>query len=567
MLVSLGIRNFVLIEDASLDVAQGLTCLTGETGAGKTLLTQALGLLRGERAEDGLVGEGGDDALIEAVFEVSAGEVDTLPRETVELAGLAPGELVATRRLHRSGRNRCFLNGVSVTLGVLGDVVGGLVSFSGQHEHRRLLEPDYQRVVLDAFAGPAVAGVREEYGAAWAEAREAGRLLADQETSRAQSAQERELLGFQVAELETAALSVSEEEALVVEQRVLARAEELVLRALEAAECLRSDGEGAAASSLLAQARGRLGSVAGVDPAIDEVLVSLEEAAYAVDEAARGLRSYADRVVVDPGRLASVEERLRTYADLARKYGGSTASAVEHLRAGRERLGALEAAADDMADLVRRRDAAGSRSLELAGRLTTLRREAAPHLQRAIEQQLTDLGMPETRVAVQISSTEGFALLSQAGADTVEFLLAPNPGLPLRPLARTASGGELSRTLLAIKAALAGLERPETLVFDEIDAGIGGRTATAVGRKLWQISRDCQAVVVTHLAQVAAYAERHYLIDKQVQEGQTVTRLVALDAAASLEELSRMMGGEPADPGALAHARTLRDRARSGLID
>jgi DNA repair protein RecN (Recombination protein N) len=300
---------------------------------------------------------------------------------------------------------------------------------------------------------------------------------------------------------------------------------------------------------------------------VDGVTTALTEAADLVEDAARSLRSYADRVTVDPARLQLVDERLQLYGDLARKYGGSTAAAVGFLEQGRERLAALEAAADDLTDLCTRREAARARSLELAALLSDRRRAAAPRLEAAIEQQVADLGMSNTQVMVEVSSRPGWDGLGPAGADTVTFLLAPNPGVPARSLARTASGGELSRTLLAIKAALADWEDPETLVFDEIDAGIGGLTAMAVGRKLFEISRSCQTVVVTHLPQVAAHAERHYLIDKLVEDGLTITRLIQLDEEASLRELSRMLGGRRGDAGALEHARTLRDRATSGLLD
>lgn len=567
VLTSLSIRNFVLIADALLECGPGLTVLSGETGAGKTLLTQALGLLRGERAGEGLVGETGDEALIQAVFEVTEQEIAGLPPSLVDLLGVRPGELIATRRLHRTGRNRCFVDGAAITLADLGSLIAGLVSFSGQHEHRRLLEAAYQRVVLDAFAGPSVATMKPAYERAWTEAEAARDALCDGERDRERRARERELLAFQVAELEAAQLSVLEEDALGAELRVLARAGDLRRASAEAAEYVRSDDSGPDAAGLLARARASLVAVSGVDPVCDEMLQSLVDCGHLLDEAVRSLRGYAASIVVDPARQHEVEQRLQLYADLGRKYGGDTATAVAFLEAGAARLFELQAVEDDLERLTRRREAAAAEALRLAAALSAARAQAAPLLETAIEEQLADLGMADTRVSVQVRTEAGWEGLGREGADAAEFRLAPNPGLPPRSLARTASGGELSRTLLAIKAALAGLEGPETLVFDEIDAGIGGRTATSVGYKLRELSRTNQMIVVTHLPQVAAFADRHVLIEKTAGTETTTTRLRALDEPETLDELCRMLGAEAGDPEARAHARSLKDRATAGLID
>lgn len=567
MLTSLSIRNFVLIEDALLECGSGLTVLTGETGAGKTLLTQALGLLRGERAAEGLVGGAGDEALIQAVFEVTEQEIEGLPAELVTLLGLFPGESIVTRRLHRTGRNRCFVDGAAVTLADLGGLIAGLVSFSGQHEHRRLLEAAYQRLVLDAFAGPPVATVKPAYVRAWTEAEAARVALEESAREREGRHREQELLAFQVAELEAARLRVAEEDALGAELRVLARADDLRRAAAEAAEYVGSDDAGPDAAGLLARARAALTVVSGVDPVCDEMLQSLVDCGHMLDEVVRNLRGYASSIMVDPARQHEIEQRLQLYADLGRKYGGDTAAAEAFFEVGAERLLELQSAADDLERLTRRREAAAAEALRLAAALSAARAQAAPLLEKAVEAQVADLGMADTRVSVQVRTTPGWEGLGREGADTVEFLLAPNPGLPPRSLARTASGGELSRTLLAIKAALAGLEGPETLVFDEIDAGIGGRTATSVGQKLRELSRTSQMIVVTHLPQVAAFADRHVLIEKTAETNATTTRLRALDASQTLDELCRMLGAEAGDPEARAHARSLKDRAAAGLID
>ncbi len=330
---------------------------------------------------------------------------------------------------------------------------------------------------------------------------------------------------------------------------------------------LRSDDGGPDAAGFVAQARAFLSGVVGVDPAVDEILQGLVDTGHLLDEAARDLRGYASSVVVDPGRQQEVESRLQLYADLGRKYGGDTAAAVKFLGVGRVRLQELEALEDDLDQLGRRCEAARAEALRLAVDLGVARAHAAPLLERAVEAQLADLGMADTRMSVNLQTGLGWEGLGRHGADTVDFLLAPNPGIPARSLARTASGGELSRTLLAIKAALAGVEGPETLVFDEIDAGIGGRTATAVGHKLRELSLTAQMVVVTHLPQVAAFADHHVLIEKVTGVESTTTALRALDDAETVDELCRMLGAAPDDPGARSHARALKDKAAAGLID
>ena len=572
MLASLAIRNFVLIEDAVLEFEPGLNVLTGETGAGKTLLMRALGLLMGERAEDGLVGQTAPEAVIQAIFDLSATEVAAIPVQVTDVVGeIAPGELIITRRLGREGRNRCYVNDTAVTLAVLGATVGGLLSFAGQHEYRRLLDSGYQLDVLDQWAGAEVMELAGEYRGAYERARDASRRLAESHRNEQVRAREIELLRFQVGELGQAQLSVDEEASLEAEQRLLSRAEDILQNTALAAAGLRSDGDGAGdepdASGLVGQAIGHLTPLAGVDPALDRVISALADAEYQLIDLARELHGYADRVLVDPGRLEAVNTRLRLYTDLARKYGGTTGAAVTRLTEARERLEGLEFGEEDLVRLEEARAAQAARALALAGRLTEQRKRSAPRLQEAIAGELADLGMPSATLKVDIRTREGWEGLRETGADAVEFLLVANPGQEPRSLAKTASGGELSRVLLGIKCALAGVGGNETLVFDEIDAGIGGRTAVAVANKLRELSQIAQAVVITHLAQVAALAQCHYVIEKVSDPAVTVTRLRKIAGDELVEELCRMLGGRPDDSEAMAHARQLRDRAASGLLD
>ncbi len=572
MLVSLSIRNFILIEDAVLEFHPGLTVLTGETGAGKTLLTRALGLLMGERAEEGLVGPTADEASIEAVFTAERSALTEVADQVRDLLSADEDEtveeLIVTRRLSREGRNRCYINGSTVTLTVLGDVLGRLLSFAGQHEYRRLLDSAYQLTVLDEWAGAETAALRERYRLAYLQARETDRALAEAERSREDQEREMRLLRYEVDELTSAALSVAEEEALTAEQRRLARAEELLAGVGLAADLLTGEDEQPDAGGLIAQASAQLGHLAGVDEDVDALAATLVDIQYRLTELARELRSLLGRITVDPERLQNVESRLRLYTDLARKHGGSTLQALEYFGRSTERLQHLEQAQEDLAGLAEARSAHRALALELAERLSQQRREAAPRLEEAAGWQLADLGMAEAVFRVVLHErAEGqppWEDLRESGAETVEFRLSANPGLPERSLAATASGGELSRVLLGLKCALAGSGGDETLVFDEIDAGIGGRTAVAVATKLSELAQASQSVVVTHLASVAALADRHYSIDKVSARGSgTSTRLVLLDEAQVVEELCRMMGGRPQDQEAMAHARRLRDSAHT----
>ncbi len=568
MLASLIIRDFVLIEDAVLEFEPGLNVLTGETGAGKTLLTRALGLLMGERAEDGLVGQAAPEALIQAVFELDRAQAGEIPQEVgALLGGVAPGEMIITRRLGKEGRNRCYVNDTAVTLGALGGVASVLLSFAGQHEYRRLLDPAYQLSVLDQWAGPEVTDTAARFRDAFETARDAGRRAEQSRRNQDSRTRELDMLRFEVAELEDARLSVDEEQALLAEQRVLSRAEEILHATALAAERLRSDDDAPDAASLVAQAAGQLQALVGVDAALDTLVAGLSEAQYQLVDLARELHGYAARVSVDPQRVEEVNARLRLYTDLARKYGGTTATAVARLSTVRERLDSLEHGEEDLAHLEAERAAAAARALELAADLTAMRSEAAPRLEEAVAGQLADLGMPSAAFSVELRSTPGWEGLRESGADAAEFLLRANPGQQARSLARTASGGELSRVLLAVKCALAGAGGNEALVFDEIDAGIGGRTAVAVGNKLRELAGNSQVIVVTHLPQVAALAARHYLIDKVSEAEATVARLRPLQEDAVVEELCRMLGGRPDDAEAMAHARDLRDRAAGGLLD
>lgn len=561
MLTDLVIKNFVLIGDATLEFAPGLTVLTGETGAGKTLLTQALGLLLGERASEDMVGPHGDEAVVQAAFSLSAEQLARSPESLREFLREGETDLVATRRIGSGGKGRCYLNGIMVPREQLADLLDGLVGFTAQQEHRRLLDPAYQRLVLDAYGGNRLEAVRQAFQETWTAWRHSKRELARAQEEMVRARREHETLSFHVRELEAAGLSVEEEAELVREQALLARAEEILAGCVGAAELLHSEAAGQDVAALLKKARALVSPLRGVASELDQQISALTECLYTVEEVGRQLRRFADGINVDPRRSDEVERRLRLYMDMARKYGGSTEEVVAYLSKARERLSALEEGAETVERLRNETQALEVRLRDLAQELTSARREVIPKLEQAVTRELEDLGMESAHFAISMESTENIDEFSHEGADQVEFLLSANPGMPLRPFRAVASGGELSRTLLAVKCALAGLEGRETLVFDEIDAGIGGRTAVSVGEKLSELARHTQVIVITHLPQVAAYADRHYLIEKATKAGTTQTKLTRLDDEAVVRELCRMLGGSTDDPEVLAHARALRLRS------
>ncbi len=434
MLVSVAIRNFVLIEDAVLEFAPGLTILTGETGAGKTLLTNALGLLVGERSQDGLVGLAGEEALIQAVFELSETELADVPTSVGELVPLNAGEIIVTRRLSKQGRNRCFVNDTAVTLTTLGDLVGALLSFAGQHEYRRLLEPSYQLQVLDEWGGNGLLELRGRYRAAYGSARETARLLAEAVQSAGSRVREIELLRFQTSELAQAKLSIEEEIELQAEQRVLARAEDILKGVAEAATLLSDDGESPDSVSLLAQASARLSGLAGLDATLDGIAAALTETQYQVTELSRELHGYLGRVSADPARLQTVDDRLRVYTDMGRKYGGSTAAVLEFLQENSDRLAELEATEENLAALQEQRSEQIALCVALAAQLTEERMRVAPRLEAAMQRQMADLGMAEAQIVIALETRPAWEDLHWDGADAVEFLWAANPGQPARSL-------------------------------------------------------------------------------------------------------------------------------------
>jgi DNA repair protein RecN (Recombination protein N) len=551
MLRELRVRDFAVIDAVTVPFVPGLNVLTGETGAGKSLLIDALLLLRGARAQTDVIRAGADSAAVEARFEDDG---DRRALAILEEAGLAPddGQILVRRELTRAGRHRAFVNDSPVTVGLLERLGDHLVDVHGQHEHQRLLEPAHQLAVLDRFAD--TDGLREQVSELWAKYRAAKEALEQGRAAGRDRAQREDTLRFQVSELDAARLQVGEEEALRAERRRLQHAERLVAGLAEAEGLL--DGEGTSAAVALGRAVRVLGDLGRIDPAFTAPAEALDAARAQIDDAVTTLRRLRDDLVMEPGRLEAIDDRLHALTRLRRKYGDSEEAM---LRFRDEAAAELERVADHDEQLVLQERALESVRLELAAAadaLATRRGAAAARLAPRVERELTGLGMEHAMFRIAHERVD-LDTMSARGLDRVEFRLSTNPGEEPKPLARVASGGELSRTMLALTAVLARAHQAGTMIFDEVDAGIGGRVAAVVAQKLATVAEGRQVLCVTHLAAIAARADHHVRVAKTIRAGRTRVSVGALGGDTRVREVARMLGGDAVTPTALGHAREL----------
>jgi len=545
MLVELRIRNFAIIEEAAFEFGPGLNVLTGETGAGKTIILSALGLLLGGRASPELVRPDAREAVIEGLFELE-GET-AIPALSPESRPADQSELLIRRAIAEGGRSRVTINGELATVQTLARLAGALVQVYGQHEQQSLLRAESHETILDRYAGleKPLARYRELYARAH-ELKARVEQLARLERERANLI---ELARFRVAELERAQLVAGEDEALASERAVLANAARLGAAAHEAEEMLY--GAEGAAVDIIARAETRLSEAAGLDAKLAEPLEMLRSARANLEEAARALAGYAEKIEADPARLEQVENRLQELTRLKRKYGGSIDEALRTLEKSRAELAEVEGAAESRTAAEAELERALAELVAAAKELGAARASGAAELKRRMEAELRTLGMRspvfEARLAPLAPADGGLEVggvaLGPSGSDTVEFHLSPNLGQPPMPLARIASGGELSRVMLALKRLEAQRRGVATMIFDEVDAGIGGEIALIVGRKLKELARFHQILCVTHLPQIAAFADRHFMVEKEERRGSTRSRVRLLDEADRIEEIGRMLAG------------------------
>ena len=563
MLQELRVENLLLIEQAQLRLSAGLNVITGETGAGKTVLAHALDLLLGGRARPGIVRPGAAEAYVEGSFELS----DELRERLGERISPDAQEIVLARRVSVDGRTRAYLNGRSAAVAELRDIGGQLLSFYGQHEHRKLTLAGAQLQILDGLCGP---GQAERLAACARAFRRSRELEASLEGLRQLSSQrEREagLLEFELEEIDALEPDPGEYEQLIGARERLRRSDALRAAAGAGAEALSPDsGELPGVTQLLGEATAQLQTLAGIDPELDRLAERLGVALIEAQDLGGELRGYCERGLevladldvagVEP-TLEAVEERLRGLERLIRKHGGSIASVLEYAARARARLEELGGAEVALAGAVGELQQARGELAAAAAALREARTAAAAGFAAAVGEQLSALAMGDAGFEAILGETEA----GPAGADSVEFTIAPNPGVPSGPLREIASGGELSRVMLAIMSAASAAAQPTTLVFDEVDAGIGGRTANAVGARLRELGDRGQVLCITHLPQIASLAARHFSIVKDTDAEPTRTSVLELDEREVVSELVRMLGADGDDTTARRHARDLRRAA------
>ena len=564
MLGELHIRDLGVIDDARLQVAPGLNVLTGETGAGKTMVVDALALLLCERADPGAVRAGRPAALVEGRLAV---DEDGQVAAALAAAGVEDeeGEVVVARQVLVEGRSRAQLQGRMATVAAIAEVVRPLVEVHGQHEFQRLLRPAVQRELLDRFAGDKVLALRAEFSATWRRLRAVTRELGELDARARERAREADLLRYQLEEIDAGGVRVGELAELAAEAERLTNAEALRESAALAWQLLEGSDDAGASTALGAAARA-VAAPGRHDPSLGELGERAQGLAAEVSDLVSSLRAYTESVLVDPERLEVLQSRIALLRDLQRKYGDDEAAVLAFAGRAAARLAELEGGALRSEALEAEAGELRARLADLGTALSARRAEAAAKLAAALRAELVDLAMPHAQVQIAVEQDEDAAGIEiggrrlaagDDGLDRVEVLLSANPGMPLRPLARAASGGELSRVMLALRVVLAGVDRTPTLVFDEVDAGVGGRTAAAVGHRLAQLARHHQVLVVTHLPQIAAYADRHFVVEKQSTAGHTRTAVWALDDGGRVTELSRMLSGMEGSGLAQAHAEEL----------
>jgi DNA repair protein RecN (Recombination protein N) len=565
MLTELAVENFALVEKLRLPFGRGLNLLTGETGAGKSILLDALGMALGEKTGGDVVRHGTEKARVEAVFSVE--ESDLRLQQAIQEAGVEveEGMLLLSREMGVNGRGSARINGRPVTLSMLKTVGDALVDIHGQHEHQSLLTVEHHAEILDAWCGAEIALLKEAVSSAFTRSSALRRELEELEKDARERVRTIDLLSFQREEMDKAKIKPDEEEALEAERLRLGSAEKLFEAANVAYVSLAGGSGGGRGKMAMGNTTGAVDALATAttqmeqatrfDDTLTPIVEMLQSALIAAEEASREVRTYRDNIEFNPERLIEIEDRLDLLKTLKRKYGDTLEEVLRYREEIAERLETLENAESRIAELKEAVEVAKTELQKQCERLTKARKKAADPFAKAIQQELADLAMSATRFAVAIEPHEP----TNTGADSIQFLISPNPGVPLKPLAKIASGGEISRVMLAMKSVLAKTLAVPTLIFDEIDTGIGGKTGAVIGEKLAKLAQDTQVLCITHLPTIAARGDHHYYIEKQTKKDSTTITVVPLLEEARVREIARMLGGDTSET-VLQHAREMLQR-------
>jgi DNA repair protein RecN (Recombination protein N) len=561
VLEELTVRDFALIERLSVSFTDGLNLLTGETGAGKSLLVGAIGFLLGAKADTGVIRAGAEESLVTGVVDVSG---NAAAQEWLRSRGLEPedGRVLIRRGIKSNGRGSAYIQNQSALRSDLAELTSLLVDLHGQHEHQSLLLPENHRKLLDGYARieGEVEAFRERFMALAAEKKAYESALA----SEAQRGREMEFLRFAVDEIAKAKLHAGEDAELEAEERLLSQHEKLFAAVESAHDALSggasSGGESEGALAALHRLRSGLETAGAIDPALSDLARRSDDAFYELEDVADSLRHYLGSLSFSPERLEEVEARLADIGKLKKKYGAAIEDVLARLEEDRDRLSRLETWEEDKGEIERRIASMEAEVLASALAISEKRKAAAAGLQSKIEAIVRTLGMPSARFLVRVGRKDtdgGKPVVGPFGVDEIEFLIAPNPGESAKSLSRIASGGELSRVALAAKTILAGADSVDCLIFDEVDAGIGGEVAVAVGEHLKKLGESKQVLCITHLASIAVRADNHYRVEKEISGGRTTTRLSRMEGRVRAEEIARMLAGDPREEASIAHATEL----------
>lgn len=563
MLVELSIRNFAIIKSVTIPFQKGLNILTGETGAGKSIIIDALGLLLGGRASADFVRYGESRAEVEGLFELPTGHPALAVCESIGVQVEQDGMLVVRRDISNQGKSIIRLNGQLVTLAMLRELGPWLVTVHGQHDTHMLMQADKHINWLDAYGETALGAAKEEYGKLYAAYRKTKQDLERMARNERELAQRIDLLQYQLHEIEGASLSPGEDEKLLQQRKKWMNIEKVYASIQDAYRSLYGDQRGL---DWLGHAMGELERVVVYEEQLAPIVETVQNAYYQLEDVVHQLRQMSDKLDFEPEQLAEVERRLDQIQSLKRKYGKNVDDILEYAAAIQDELDEMHHYEDRLQQMQDRlAELAADLAVE-ALELSVIRQECAQKLAKEIEQQLKELHMERARFAIdvrQVPDEDGVEIdgikrqVDANGMDHVEFLISPNPGEPLRPLARIASGGELSRVMLAIKTILAGTDQVETLIFDEVDTGVSGRAAQAIAEKLARVAGKRQVLCITHLPQVASLADAHFLIKKEMSEHETMTKVERLSEDERVVELARMLGGAEVTAKTEEHAREM----------